>query len=116
MRHERLYLADILEAADHIASLVAECGPSVFEESELARSAIVQKLSVIGEAAARVSAPLKARYPLVPWEKVLAFRNILIHAYFGVDWDIVWHAATKDSPELRRQISAILADCSEEGA
>ena len=51
MRREELYLRDIVEAADHIASFVAESGLSGFRESEMVRSAIVQKLGVIGEAA-----------------------------------------------------------------
>ena len=55
MRREELYLQDIVEAADHIARFVAESGLSGFRESEMVRSAIVQKLAVIGEAASRVS-------------------------------------------------------------
>lgn len=36
-------------------------------------------------------------------------RNILIHAYFGIDWDVVWRAARNRSPVLRAQIAEILA-------
>jgi len=38
----------------------------------------------------------------------VAFRNILVHAYFGVDWEVVWIAATKEAPALRKQVSEIL--------
>ena len=79
-----------------------------FRGSDLLRSAVVQKLSVIGEAAARLSDELKARTPEVPWAQIVGFRNILIHAYFGIDWDVVWEAATNRCPELRTQIAAIL--------
>lgn len=41
-------------------------------------------------------------------ESELAFRNILVHAYFGIDWDEVWRAASKESPALRDQIESIL--------
>jgi uncharacterized protein with HEPN domain len=85
MRHESLYLADIVEAADHIAEFTAESDFHAFQESELLRSAVVQKLSIIGEAAARVSDELKTRHPQVPWPQIIAFRNILVHAYFGID-------------------------------
>jgi len=43
MRREELYLQDIVEAADYIARFVAESGLSGFRESEMVRSAIVQK-------------------------------------------------------------------------
>jgi uncharacterized protein with HEPN domain len=108
MRREELYLRDIVEAADHIARFVAESGLSGFRESEMVRSAIVQKLGVIGEAASRVSDELKDRHAEVLWPKVVAFRNILIHAYFGIDWGIVWLAASEESPVLRDQITRIL--------
>ena len=108
MRREELYLRDIVEAADHIAQFIAKSGPSGFRESELLRSAVVQKLAVMGEAAARVSDELKARHPEVPWPKIVAFRHILVHAYFGIDWDVVWRAASKESPALRDQIESIL--------
>jgi uncharacterized protein with HEPN domain len=60
------------------------------EKSEMVRSAVVQKLSIIGEAAARVSVTLRSRDPRVPWPQIVAFRNILVHAYFGIDWEEVW--------------------------
>ena len=108
MRHERLYLNDIVEAADHIAEFIAGADFQAFQGSEMLRSAVVQKLGVIGEAAARVSADLTSRHPEVPWPQIVAFRNILIHAYFGIDWDIVWLAASEETPVLRDQIARIL--------
>ena len=109
MRHESLYLNDIVEAAGHIAEFIAGADVQAFQKSEMLRSAVVQKLGVIGEAAARVSADLTSRHPEVPWPQIVAFRNILIHAYFGIDWDVVWRAATNRCPVLRRQITDILA-------
>lgn len=109
MRRESLYLTDIVEAADHIAEFIAGADSEQFRKSELLRSAVVHKLSVIGEAAARVSGDLRARNPQVPWPQIIAFRNILVHAYFGVDWDLVWAAARNRCPLLRAQAAGILA-------
>lgn len=78
-------LNDIVEAADDIAQVE----PATFQASDLLRSAVVHKLSVIGEAAARLSDNLKQQNPQVSWSRIVGFRNILIHAYFGIDWDIV---------------------------
>jgi uncharacterized protein with HEPN domain len=108
MRREELYLSDIVEAANHIAGFIAGMDSSGFQESELVRSAVLQKLAIIGEAAARVSDELKARWQEIPWPKIVAFRNILIHAYFGIDWVEVWLAASRHAPELRNQVAAIL--------
>lgn len=109
MRHEILFLSDILAAADHIAEFVAEADFDQFQKSEMLRSAVVHKLAVIGEAAAHVSEALRNRHPQVPWPQIISFRNILIHAYFGIDWEIVRRAATNRCPVLRAQIANILA-------
>ena len=65
-------------------------------------------MTIIGEAAARLAPEIKALYPQIEWGKIVAFRNIAVHAYFSVDWAIVWDTATQDAPELRRQVTAIL--------
>lgn len=109
MRHEGLYLNDIVEAADHIAEFIEGTDFEAFQKSEILRSAVVQKLSIIGEAAARVSEEVKTRHPFVPWPQIIAFRNILIHAYFGIDWDVVWRSAKNRCPVLREQIASIIA-------
>jgi uncharacterized protein with HEPN domain len=109
MGHESLYLTDMVEAADYIAEFIAGTDFPTFQKSELLRSAVVQKLAVIGEAASRVSEELRTRHPQVPWPQIIAFRNILVHAYFGIDWDVVWRAARNRCPVLRGQVVGILA-------
>ena len=98
MRRDDLYLNDILEATGHIASFLDQTDLKGFWQSELVRSAVVQKLAIIGEAASRISNDLKDRNSQVPWPQIVAFRNILIHAYFGIDWNEVWKAAQVDCP------------------
>jgi uncharacterized protein with HEPN domain len=105
MRHEALYLNDIVEAADDIARFIAGVGAEAFQGSDLLRSAVVQKLSVIGEAAARLPGEFTKKYPEVPWARIVGFRNILIHAYFGIDWDLVRGSAKDGCPVLREQVA-----------
>lgn len=107
MRRDDLYLHDIIEALDHIDAFLGESDYQSFLGSELVRSAIVQKLAIIGEASARVSEGLRERHRQVPWQRIVAFRNILIHAYFGIDWDEVWKAAKVECPILRQQVGRI---------
>lgn len=108
MRHEALYLADIIEAADHIADFTTNMDFDAFLASELVRSAVVQKLAVIGEAASRVTQETKKDNDQVPWAQMIAFRNILIHAYFGTEWNVVWSITKQQCPVLREQVADIL--------
>src|ERR1017187_3558976 len=109
MRRDDRYLNDIIEAVDHIGAFIGEADFEGFLKPELVRSAVVPKLAIIGEAAARISEGLRLGHPQVPWPQIVAFRNILIHAYFGIDWDEVWQAAKVECPVLREQIAKILA-------
>jgi uncharacterized protein with HEPN domain len=61
-----------------------------------------------GEAATRSRRATPAP-PQAPWPQIIAFRNILVHADFGIDWDVVWRAARNRRPVLREQVAGILA-------
>ena len=88
MRLDRLYLEDIVDAADSVAAFLAGVGKDRFVDGDLLRSAVLHKLTVIGEAGARISAETRARSPSIPWVDMVGFRNLVVHAYFGVDWGI----------------------------
>ncbi|OHC70983.1 MAG: hypothetical protein A3H93_19495 [Rhodocyclales bacterium RIFCSPLOWO2_02_FULL_63_24] len=108
MRTDRLYLADITEAAEDIQRFIGTTTENEFVGHDMMKSAVLQKLMVIGEAASRISAELTARHPEIPWRDIAGFRNIAVHAYLGsVDWRIVWATATKDVPALAEQILAL---------
>ncbi len=109
MRRNELYLHDIVEAAADIAEFIKDVSEDVFIGDNLVRSAVLQKLIVIGEAASRLSKSFCESHPHVEWGDIVAFRNIAVHAYFSVNWGIVWTTAVKDVPLLQGQISAILA-------
>jgi uncharacterized protein with HEPN domain len=110
MRRERLYLEDILTAADAIAEFTQAQNLESFEGNRLLRSAVVQQLTVIGEAVAHLSREMQERYPNIPWPDIIGLRNIVVHNYFGIDWEEVWRTVTEDVPVLRVQISGILRD------
>ena len=106
MRGERLFLEDIVSAADAITEFIES--EESFEANRMLRSAVVHQLTIIGEASARLSPELRERHPNIPWSDIKGFRNIVVHNYFGIDWSEVWRAATRDVPVLRDQIAEIL--------
>ncbi len=108
MRPEKLYLTDIVEATQSIARFVQGESFDEFERNEMMNSAVLQKLMVIGEAAARLPKAFTSRFPEIPWVDIIAFRNIAVHEYFAIRWDIVWIAATEEVPVLKEQIEQIL--------
>jgi len=108
MRRDRLYIADIIEACDDITEFIHDHDLASFTESKVVRGAVLQKLIVIGEAAARLSADLKSLYPEPAWAEIAGLRNRVVHGYFNVEWPIIWVAATEEIPVLRAQVARIL--------
>jgi uncharacterized protein with HEPN domain len=108
MRHEPSFLKDILTACRKIGAIVAATDEERFLKDEVLPAAVLHHLTVIGEAISRLSVELRDRHPEVPWRQIIAVRHRIVHAYFDLDWQILWAAASGDIPELRRQVREIL--------
>lgn len=108
MRPEKLYLTDIVDAAQAIERFVMGEDFDEFERNEMMNSAVLQKLTVIGEAVSRLPKEFTNRFPEIPWIDIVGFRNIAVHEYFAIRWDIAWVAATEEVPVLKEQIEKIL--------
>ena len=70
---------------------------------------LVHLMEITGEASARVSAAFRARYPAIPWQDVADFRNVLIHKFDVIDYDIVWQVTQENLPSLIARLEAVLA-------
>lgn len=110
MRPEKLYLTDIVEAAQAIARFIMGENYYEFEQNEMMNSAVLQKLTVIGEAASRLPKEFTSRFPEIPWVDIIGFRNIAVHEYFAIRWDIAWVAASEEVPVLKEQVEKILRE------
>ena len=109
MRPEKLYLLDIIDAADAIRRFCDPVREDEFLQDELRQSAVLQKLIVIGEAANHLSVEFRKQHPEIEWEDIIGFRNIAVHAYFSILWQIVWNTALKDVPDLYEKVQTLLA-------
>ncbi len=74
--------------------------------------AVVRNLEVIGEAAKNVPEDLRQRYPVVEWRKLAGLRDILAHAYFGLDGEIIWDVVANKLPALGESIDLMLRELS----
>ncbi len=116
MRSDKERLLDILESCDAISQFMRMIGSySDFLKSRRDQSAALYELAKIGEASSHVSDEIQQANPHIAWAGIKNFRNIIIHEYFGVDWDIVWEVLTVRIPELHEDIRKILEKLEEEG-
>ena len=99
-REPRLYLEDILEAGRKIQGFCMGMDEGAFLGNDLVSDAVVRNLEIIGEAAKRVPGEWRAQAPEVPWREIAGFRDVIAHAYFGLDLGIVWRVVQEDLPQL----------------
>ena len=104
MRRDRALLDDMIEAAASIGAIAAQTNFKRLLPDEVPKAAILHHLTVIGEAAGRVSSELRERYPAIPWNQIMAQRNRVVHEYFGVDWALIWKTISEDLPVLRERL------------
>jgi uncharacterized protein with HEPN domain len=107
MKDEKLYLIHIQECLERIRKYASPGREEFYAESQI-QDAVVRNFEVIGEAAKRVSDATKARTPEIPWRKMAAFRDILIHRYEEIDLDTVWHTIEHELDTLYSQICDLI--------
>ena len=90
----------MLDAALQAVGLVEGRTLGELKSDEVRSLALVHLLEILGEAASGVSADAKSAHPELPWAKMAATRNRLIHGYFSIDLDIVWRVSKEDLPPV----------------
>jgi uncharacterized protein with HEPN domain len=81
-----------------------------FFSDTLRKRAIERSIEIIGEAAKKLDEEFKSRYTGVKWKEMSATRNIIIHEYAGVDYEILWEILQQEIPELLHQTKQILEE------
>jgi uncharacterized protein with HEPN domain len=107
MRTDRLRLLDATEQAEMISKF-SERGREAFIGDALVQSAVLHRLALLGEACRGVSDKLRSAHSEIPWAQVIAFRNVVIHEYFGVDLELVWTIVIEHVPALGAQLRGIV--------
>jgi uncharacterized protein with HEPN domain len=80
---------------------------SLLDDPILSR-AVVRSLEVIGEAIKKLSIEFRAKHPQVEWSDLAGMRDVLIHRYFGIDYDIVWGVLENEIPLLHLELQRII--------
>ncbi len=107
-RDEIMYLQDIAKSCRKIIRFTAGLSQPDLISDEKTYDAVVRNLEIIGEAAKHISEDLRARLPDVEWRKAAGLRDMLAHAYFGIDNDILWDVVQNRVPQLAEAIGAFL--------
>ncbi len=85
--------------------------PDVFYEAndQLNFNATYNLLIVVGEESKKIDSDLRKLFPSIPWSKIVALRNHLVHEYRGTDPAILFDIVKKYLPDLKTALIEMLA-------
>jgi uncharacterized protein with HEPN domain len=104
--HQRLL--HILEAIDEIQVYTLNTELNAFLANSMMRFACIKQIEIIGEAANSISHETKASFSDLEWRQIIGMRHILVHEYFGVDFDLIWQVIIADLPVLKERILEVI--------
>jgi uncharacterized protein with HEPN domain len=107
-RDEVMYLRDIVESCGRIRQYTQGLSRAGLIGDQKTYDAVVRNLEIIGEAAKHVSDDLRRELAEIQWRKIAGMRDMLAHAYFGIDNDILWDVVSNKIPQLTRSIDGFL--------
>lgn len=104
-------LEDIRDAASFVLEVAGGKTLDYYSGDRLFRQAIERNFEIIGEAVGRLARndPKTARR-MSEHERIVAFRNVLIHGYDLVDDDLVWDTIENKLPVLLAEVEALLEE------
>lgn len=110
MQHDpQKQLLDILRAAQDISDFTSGVSFTDYHENKLLRAAVERKFEIIGEAMGRLAreAPSTAEQ-VYEFEKIIAFRNLVIHGYDIVSDPMVWDVVHNKLPRLIDDVGKLI--------
>jgi uncharacterized protein with HEPN domain len=107
-QHELVRINHILDAVIEIVDFTNNRTRSDLEKDRMLVLALTRLSEIMGEAANGVSGSIQRDHPEVPWRQIISLRHRLIHGYFDIENDIIWHTVTHDVPPLIGPLKEII--------
>src|SRR3989344_5570625 len=108
-RDNKLFVKDIIDAMDSIEKFVGKMTLEELKDDEKTSSAVIRKFEIIGEAAKYMPNNIKEKYKDIQWKSMAGMRDRLIHAYFGIDYGLVWSAIKNEIPKLKPKLKKLVS-------
>ena len=87
--------SDMIDCCLKILNYTRGLDYSTFLNDSKTTDAVIRNFEVLGEACKYISDKIKLNNPLIEWRKIGDFSNILIHDYFGINYEILWNIIEK---------------------
>lgn len=109
MKSDEAYLRHILDEVNYLLKQAQGLTYDQFLKDETLQRAFARSFEIIGEAAKNLSADFKRRHKAIDWRAMSGLRDVLIHRYFEVEWEVVWKVMRDKLPDLKKAVGRALA-------
>jgi uncharacterized protein with HEPN domain len=109
-KDDRVFLSHIAESIAILEETVNGMDERAFLENVTVQDASIRRLEIIGEAVKNLSPEFKEKHSDIEWKKIAGLRDVLIHAYFGIDLELTWRIIKDDLPVLKNRTQMFLKE------
>ncbi|MBA7573090.1 hypothetical protein ES708_14885 [subsurface metagenome] len=107
MKSDSIYIEHIQVSIQSIQEYISGMDMTTFLNDRKTQDAVVRQFEIIGEATKRISLEFRDKHSEIPWSDMAGMRDVLIHDYIDVNFEIVWKTATEDIPIINQAISEL---------
>ena len=105
---DKVRILHILDAIAEVEGYLKDVSKEQFLANSEKRFATIKQIEIIEEACSRIADAFKLTQPEIEWRSINGFRNISVHEYFGVNFQVVWEIAAHDLPVLKQKFISVL--------
>lgn len=98
------FYEDMIKACHLINDFTAGHDKESFCQTQIAYHATIRNFEILGEAAKLIPIEIREAVTEIPWIKLIAFRNIIIHEYFEIDDNILWDVISNKVDEILKEL------------
>ncbi|MEM6503243.1 MAG: DUF86 domain-containing protein [Cyanobacteria bacterium P01_C01_bin.89] len=108
MKRDQESLIDITNAANRALRYANGISKPALEANDEKLSAILYQITIIGEATKRLSPEFRQQHPTLPWREMAGMRDIIVHEYDQLDFEVIWDVINNKLPDLLSQITPLI--------
>ena len=107
------FLRDIEESCIRITDYTADLSRDEAFSDKMRFDGILFNFQIIGEAVKKLPDEMRDRHTDIPWREIAGMRDLIAHAYFALDLEILWQGIQADIPVLLKRIQEMIATAGE---